>query len=104
MRGQNPLDRLVPKEDADSLFGPPKRKSYTLNVDAQTHQIITAVAEQTGKTRPDVLAAFVEVGFQAYVAQAVEQGIDPYAPPTGNYKGAHKKKRKKRKKKENTDG
>ena len=91
---RDPLDNLIPPSKLGELFAPQRRRTCTLNVDARTHDIITAVSEQTGQSRPKVLAAFVETAYYHYVKEAEDAGVDPIRPATGNHKGARKRKKK----------
>lgn len=60
-----------------SLLGPrdkvPPSKQFTVNVDAQTHKVISLVAKETGRSRPKVLAAFVEEAFGRYAKAKKEE-------------------------------
>lgn len=80
------------------LLGTQKKRTATLNVDADTYERITQVAEQTGKSRPRVLAAFVKSAYDAFVEEAQEAGLgfDPDRASTGNYKWTRKKTKKKK--------
>jgi len=91
----NPLEKLMLAHTDGILFRPKRTREHTLSVDERTHKIITDVAEQTGQTRPNVLAAFVDIAFKHYAEQAVKNGIDPHAPAQGNFKGSRKKNRDK---------
>jgi hypothetical protein len=80
------------------LFDNRKKRAFTLNVDEDTYSMITRVAEQTGKTRPKVLAAFVKSAYDSFCEEVKAAGIkfNPDAPLSGNHKGSRNKPRKKR--------
>jgi len=81
------------------LFENRKKRAFTLNVDEDTYSMITRVAEQMGKSRPKVLAAFVASAFNSFVEEAEAAGVDfdPGAPLSGNHKGSRKTTKKRRK-------
>ena len=81
------------------LFEDGNKRQYTLNADAKTYEIISAVSEQTSKSRPQVLAAFVEMAYHHYVKQAESHEIDPTEAASGRHRGARKKKTTTKKKK-----
>jgi hypothetical protein len=56
------------------LRPPEKYRYYTLNADQETFQIVRRVAQETGRTCPKVLAAFVEVGYAAYLREKSRDG------------------------------
>lgn len=80
------------------LFENRKKRAFTLNVDEDTYAMITRVAEQMGKSRPKVLAAFVESAYGFFVEEAQAAGVefDPGAPLSGNHKGSRKTTKKRR--------
>ena len=90
------LSKLIPPQRMGELFEPERRREHTLSVDAKSYEIITAVSEQTGKSRPKVLAAFIETAYYQYAEQATGEGIDPAKPSSGNHKGARKNKKRKK--------
>lgn len=45
----------------------PPSKLYTVNVDAETLEIVNRVKEQTGRSRPKIVAAFVKEAYQVYL-------------------------------------
>jgi len=51
-------------------------RAHTLNVNAETYEIVTRVAAQLGKSRPQVLSAFVFSAYQRFLREAVDAGID----------------------------
>lgn len=77
------------------LFENRKKREYTLNVDIDTYETITRVAQQIGKSRPKVLAAFVESAYHHFLNQAKSEGMkfDPNMPVDDNHKPRAKKKR-----------
>jgi len=81
------------------LFDNRKKRAYTLNVDEDTYAMITQVAEQTGRSRPKVLAAFVSTAYSMFVEEAQAAGVkfDPSAPLSGNHKGSRNKTIQKKK-------
>ena len=91
-KSKNAIDRLLPPKKMSHLFENEYIRQHTMNVDAKTFEIITAVSEQTGKSRPRVLAAFVETAYYQYAKQAETQGVNPEKPSTGRHKGARKKR------------
>lgn len=78
------------------LFNNKEKRAFTLNVDEATYAMITRVAEQTGKSRPKVLAAFVESAYNNFIDEAKAAGVkfDPDAPLSGNHKGNRRALRK----------
>ena len=48
------------------LMKPKKSREFTLNIDQETYEIVTKVAEETGKSRPKVLAAFIAEAYELY--------------------------------------
>jgi hypothetical protein len=77
-------------DDMTDLFRPIRgsTRAHTLNVNAETYEIITRVAEQLGKSRPQVLSAFVSTAYQKFLREAKEAGIEfnPLAPIEDNHK------------------
>ena len=83
------------------LYPIPKcKRAYTMNVNAETFEIIARVADQLGQSRPHVLAAFVLSSYQKFLKEAKVAGLefDPNAPlPEATHqKGRPKSKAKKK--------
>lgn len=75
------------------LFENRKKRVYTLSVDEDTYEMVTRVSDQTKKSRPKILAAFVKLAYDSFCEEAKAAGIrfDPNAPVNRNHKGRRKK-------------
>ena len=59
------------EEDAlGGLLDTQKTRHRTLNVTEDAYAIITEVSKATGKSRPRVLDAFIQIGYDRFVAAA----------------------------------